>query len=460
MTRKALCLALFAVALAAGAVTAPAAVHAADAQDSVPNPTVFGPIRGGVHGYQWNHSLFRLRPKAYHYTEKEYFLSGTATDLSSGAQAPYESRMFVRLPGDRKDFNGEVLVEWLNVTGQMDLETAWPVEGQYLMRHGIGYVGVSAQLAGVCCGPTTLKGWDPRRYAALDHPGDQFSFDIFSQAIQALIDPKNNGTTSLQPVPINPMRRMKPRWIIATGASQSASRLTSFVNGGYNRGEIDLYVITRGGGPFNDFSTPIFQLNEENNSAPQPNNPNYVAWEEAGTAHAPIVWWRYISKMQERDVTTPGSPDAINTACSVNHGSVDYSSRALSHWVDRFLRTDRLPPAPPRVKLDGSGNIVRDVNGLAKGGLRHVFVQLPVGFNTSEGCPLYGTYTAWSADKIRSLYPTHKKYFRAVRRWAKLEVKRGWLLYHDRRDVVRKARKWVAPWTGGCTDSCPAPLGL
>src|SRR5436309_7413399 len=118
------------------------------------------------------------------------------------------------------------------------------------------------------------------------------------------------------------MRGMAVRWIVANGASQSASFLTTFVNGGYNRGQIDLFVITRGGGPFEDFSTPIFQLNEENNQAKHPDGAHYMAWEEAGTAHAPATWWRYISKEQERDLYTPGSPDAINTACSVNHGSV------------------------------------------------------------------------------------------------------------------------------------------
>lgn len=123
MSRKVLAIALSVFALVLGSVTGPA-VSAADAKASVPNPTVFGPIRGGVHGYPWNHSLFKLRRHEWHYTEKEYFFSGTATDLSSGAQAPYESRMVVRLPGDRRKFNGEVLVEWLNVTGQMDLETA------------------------------------------------------------------------------------------------------------------------------------------------------------------------------------------------------------------------------------------------------------------------------------------------------------------------------------------------
>src|SRR5439155_18907247 len=252
---------------------------AAAAPNGVPNPTVSGPVKGGIRGYPWNKSLYSLKGKGFDYTENEYFYAGTATNLSAGVSAPYESRMLVRLPRNPRKFSGTILIEWLNVTGQLDLETAWPVEARYLMRHGIGYVGVSAQLAGVCCGPTTLKGWDPVRYAPLVHPGDQFSYDIFSQAIRALRGPKRIGS--------NPMRGMRARKVVVTGASQSALRLTNFVNGGYNRHQIDLYVITRGGGPFKTFSTPIIQLNEENNDIPQKDNRRFVGWQEAGTAHAP-----------------------------------------------------------------------------------------------------------------------------------------------------------------------------
>src|SRR4051795_3382397 len=252
---------LTAVGLAVVALTWLGTAGSALAASSVAHPTVSGPVTGGVKGYPWNKSLYSLNGKGFDYSEKEYFFSGTATDLTTGATAPYTSRMLVRLPKNPKKFSGGILVEWLNVTGQSDLETAWPVEAQYLMRHGIGYVGVSAQLAGICCGPTTLKGWDPARYAPLVHPGDQFSGDIFSQATRALRGPTHAG--------VDPMRGLRVRKLIATGASQSALRLTDFVNGGYNRHQVDLYVITRGGGPFTNFSTPIFQLNEENSQIPQ-----------------------------------------------------------------------------------------------------------------------------------------------------------------------------------------------
>ena len=433
-----------------------ALLFAASAQAAgVPNPAVEGPIAGGLKGYPWNHSLFDLRGPGYDYTENEYFYGGTASDLSTGATAPYKSRMLVRLPRDRRDFNGTVLVEWLNVTGQSDFETAWPVEAQYLMRSGTAYVGVSAQLAGVCCGPTTLKGWDPERYATLVHPSDRFAADIFSQAIEALRDPAHNGTTILSPKHVDPMLGMRFKHIVATGASQSASQLTSFINGGYNRGGIDAYVITRGGGPFNDTkSAPVFQLNEENQARNDPDTSRYVLWQEAGTAHAPAAWWNYIWAEQQRDLNAPGVPDPLNVACSVNRGSVDYSSRALSFWVQRWLDTGKLPPSAPRLKRDASGNLVRDDNGLAEGGLRHPFVQVPVAYNSSAGCPLWGNYRSWSSAKIKKLYPTHAAYVAKVRDWAGFEVSKGWLLPEDRDDVVAKAQEFDGPWVNGtCYDT-------
>src|SRR6476659_1276519 len=186
---SALVLALLAFAAAAGAGTADAS--------TVHNPAVQGPIEGGIRGYPWNHSLFPLSGRGYSYTENEYFFSGTATNLAKGVSAPYESRMLVRLPTSPRKFNGTVIVEWVNVTGQKDIQTLWPLDGEYLMRHGYGYVVVDAQLAGVCCGPTTLKGCDPDRYPPLVHPGDEFAYDIFSHAIRSLRHPSENPAPRL-----------------------------------------------------------------------------------------------------------------------------------------------------------------------------------------------------------------------------------------------------------------------
>jgi hypothetical protein len=407
---------------------------------AAPNPVVEGPIgAAGVRGRAWNTSLYDIGP--FGYTEQEYFFSGAATTLGSTSPLtlPYRSRMLVKRPVEPSKFNGTVIVEWLN-----------------LVRNGFAYVGVSAQLVGVCCGPNSLKGWDPLRYLTLVHPGDNYSFDIFSQAMKALRDPLHNRTTVASARPVDPMNGLKVRWIVANGASQSASRLTSYINDGYDAaaGVVDLFQITRGGGPFDDFSTPILQLNEENQPEQEPDNAHYVLYEEAGTAHAPAAWWNYIWEMQMRDNNTSTVPNALNIACSVNRGSVDYSSRAGMYWTQRYLTTGQLPPSAPRIERNTDGSVKRDANGLAIGGLRHPFVQVPIAYNSSEGCPLYGTYKSWPAAKIVTMYPTHDDYVAHVNAWAQHEVAEGWLLPEDAADVVAKAHAFDGPWSdASCYDT-------
>src|SRR5436309_8079015 len=162
-----------AVLALASILVAGAAVAGTALASTVPNPAVQGPIEGGIHGYPWNHSLFPLSAKGYSYSENEYFFGGSAANLEKGVSAPYESRMLVRLPTDPAKFNGTVIVERVNVTGQKDIETLWPIAGEYLMQHGHGYVVVDAQLLGVCCGLMSLKTRDPDRDAALAQ-GDEF----------------------------------------------------------------------------------------------------------------------------------------------------------------------------------------------------------------------------------------------------------------------------------------------
>jgi hypothetical protein len=234
--------------------------------------------------------------------------------------------------------------------------------------------------------------------------------------------------------------------VVVTGASQSASRLTTFINQGYNRGTIDAYNITRGGGPFEDLSTPVFQLNEEGQSEHPPDSDRYVLWEEAGTSHAPEAWWSYVWRQQMMHGGVPGAPDAVNAACSVNRGRVDYSGRAMAHAIQRYLDRGTVPPSAPRIERTEGGDVARDENGLAIGGLRHSFVEVPVAYNSAEGCPLWGTYEAWPPEQIRSLYPTHADYVARVRSWTGLEVKRGWLLPEDRADAISEAQRFTEPW--------------
>jgi hypothetical protein len=292
------------------------------------------------------------------------------------------------------------------------------------------------------------------------HPGDEFSFDIFSQALQALRVPSENHAV-LGGIPgVDPMRGMTVKHLVANGASQSALYLTKFVNGGYNRGLIDAYVITRGGGPFSDFSTPIFQLNEETAAVPtQPDNPHFRVWEEAGTAHAPYVWYGYIWAENQRDLVGSGTPNPINTACSINRGSADYTARALGHWLQGYFETGTMGPSMPRLLRNGAGEVIRDSNGLAEGGVRQPFIEAPVAYNAGTGCPLFGTYRGWTPAMIQSLYRTHEAYVAAVRQSTAYDLKNGWLLAADAKDAIAKAEGFTAPWTLGSCYETANPKG-
>src|SRR4030095_4177896 len=135
---------------------------------------------------------------------------------------PYKTRILVRRPADPKRFNGTVLVEWNNVTNGFDAENVWFFSWEHMLRAGYAWVGVSAQQVGV----TALKNFSTERYGSIDVnqggtvTGDALSYDIFSQAGQAIKTPKD----------VNPLGNLKPSRVLAVGESQSAQRLSTYVN--------------------------------------------------------------------------------------------------------------------------------------------------------------------------------------------------------------------------------------
>ncbi len=180
---------------------------AANAQGVVATPTVTGPITSPGSAFLTPPTSLDLAP--FGYVEEEFFVSGTATSYTSASPlgtdgrwtatpadtADYMTRMLVRRPTNPKKFNGSVVVEWLNVSGGLDAAPDWTFVHSMLLRDGFAWVGVSAQLVGVSGsgGPLglnlSLKAVNPVRYAPLEHPGDSFSYDMFSQVAQAIRQP-------------------------------------------------------------------------------------------------------------------------------------------------------------------------------------------------------------------------------------------------------------------------------
>lgn len=424
----------------------PSVGHAA-----VENPIVRGPVTGGIHGRPWFSSLYAVA--SFGYVEEEFFISGQATRLSDGASRPYTSRMVVRRPAVPTRFNGTLVAEWNNVTGGQDLETLWPSVGEWAMRQGFAFATVSAQIVGVA----ELKAWDPVRYATLVHPGDDYSFDIFSQAMAAVKHPRLNRTTVETPQRVDPMGGLEVRKVIAHGASQSAGRLTTYINGGYHAAArvADGFLITRGGGPYPNLDTPVINVNEEGNDSAygQPDSEFFRFWQEAGIAHAPVNWYQYVWRSQSRDLAgTSPVPDAAGAGCSMNRGTSQYTHRVALYALDTWINGGGAPAIAPRIThVDGA--TARDADGHALGGIRYPFIAVPVAHNSASGCPLFGQYRPWSKEKIVGLYPTKDDYVSQVDVVVDQLLADGLMLAEDGAEARAEARAFDV-WKGGtCFDT-------
>jgi Alpha/beta hydrolase domain len=180
-----------------------------------------------------------------------------------------------------------VLVEWLNVTNGFDAENTWFFSWEHILKEGYTWVGVSAQQVGVA----RLQTWNSDRYGSLDVTqggtitGDDLSYDIFSQAGQAVRSPSG----------VDPLGGLKARHVIGIGESQSAFRLATYINSiNPLANEYDGFLVlsTLGNLIRTDLSVPVWKMlteydveNSEASVRHQPDTAKFRTWEVAGSSH-------------------------------------------------------------------------------------------------------------------------------------------------------------------------------
>jgi len=441
-------------------------------------PTVKGPLTGGKHGKPFN-PLTKADADKYGYTEHEYTIEGTATSYSadgtfgedgkwpvktSASTAPYTTRIVVRLPRDKTTFNGTVLAEWLNVTSGMDADPDFGFSHTELLRSGYGYIAVSAQLVGINGGARipipgfdvkALKEWDPVRYADLSHPGDQYSYDIFSQA----------AATTLDPLGVDPFDGYEVTSLLATGESQSAGRMTTYVNAIHPVVRLfDGFLIhSRGpsGAAINatenvvpaighirgDLTEPVLQVQAETDlfglgfyPARQPDTDNLRTWELAGTAHADQFTLDYgIESGHEWDPTA--SIDFTELCGVLNKGPQTFLIRAAVAGLRSWVADGTAPPMGPLIEV-ADKKVARDADGNAKGGIRTPLVDVPVatlsgepGGASSAICSLFGFTKPFTADRLAALYQDQADYVAKYQAATTKAINAGFLLPADEAEV-------------------------
>ena len=460
------------------------ASSAADERTDAPAPAVdvSGPITGGTQGRPANAMPPDLADE-YGYVEQEYFVTGDATayapvgDLGTdglwtvepAGTAPYTTRVLVRAPADADDFNGTVVVEWLNVTAGVDADPDFGLLNPVLLGDGYAYVAVSAQAVSVNGGegitleipgaPTNLlqplKTLDPERYAPLNHPGDDYSYDMVTQVGQlARSGDLLDGAAVDQ--------------VILIGESQSAGRLTTYVNAVQPEAEAyDGFLVHSrftSGAPISeeatappeglairtDLDAPVLIFETETDlvrgyiAARQPDTEGVVTWEVAGTAHADASITEYGAEANGISLDFSELCGPINTG--PQREVLRAAFVALTDWV---VDGTAPPPAEPIESTDSQ--LVRDENGLAVGGIRTPAVDAPIatlsGENQAESviCSLFGSTVPFTPEQLAQLYPTHEDYVAAVTESADAAVEAGFLRPEDRDAIVAEAEDAPVP---------------
>jgi hypothetical protein len=438
------------------------------------------------------------------YEEAEYRVEGTAFsyelkgggergadgrwEVTQGGEAPYRTRIVVRRPIDPDRFSGAAIVEWNNVSAGIDAAPDWGFFHRHLAARGHAWVGVSAQKVGIDGGGfhegIHLKVLAPDRYAELEHPGDAWSFDIFTQVGELLRTPAEQNPLGLA-----------PDILIAAGESQSASCLVTYVNAVDTHARVfdgffvhgrpaigvtldGVFIRTRGPGVHDenlvstrleiaskgerirdDARVPVLILQSETDVivlggrlAAQPDSERVRTWEMAGAAHADtytVSGGRHddgtLSGQRLADLLRPTTNLMIGTTDTpINAGPQQHyvAQAALKHLVD-WASGGRPPPTAPRLARSGDGwSFELDTNGNALGGIRTPWVEVPTAVLSGLGqggdsfAFLFGRTEPFDDAALAARYPNGKtEYMERFVEALDGTIRAGFILEEDRAEI-------------------------
>ncbi|HMD44588.1 MAG TPA: alpha/beta hydrolase domain-containing protein [Acidimicrobiales bacterium] len=424
-------------------------------------------------------TAFELGPLGY--DAGEYAFAGSASayrrqggGLAVVEEADFVTRVLVHRPSDPSAFNGTVWVEWLNVSGGLDAAPAWLLAHTEMMRRGAAWVGVSAQQLGVMGGTSILGmsspglvGTDPDRYRGLHHPGDRFSYDIYAQASSALR--RVTGTV---------LDDLSVERVLAVGDSQSAFRLTTFVNdidpmtGAHDGFLIQARVgatgplddegdpdAIRNGPPVafrDDLRVPVLCVESETDlmtlnflAARQDDAERFCLWEIAGTSHADAYVFAVgaidTGTLPVDELARAWAPRRDLFGMTLDHpyntGPQHYVRNAAAAHLDTWVTDGVRPPTSDRLEVR-DGEFVTDDLGNVRGGIRTPHVDAPVAVLSglgNGGAPisfLCGRTVPFDDATLRALYSSRDDYLGRFGDATEAAVAAGFVLADDAAEII------------------------
>jgi Alpha/beta hydrolase domain len=449
---------------------------------------VTGPVTGGERGWAFGGPTIDFA--AIGYAADEFFLEGNATrfreksgttlgrdgkwDVEPCESMPFKTRFVVYRPADPARFNGTVIVSWNNVSAGHDL---FGGDSREILEGGYAFVGVTPQRVGVHgIAPMNLGlvDWDKERYGSLSIPSDDYSFDIFTQAARVVApDRPRDG--------VDPLGGLDVRHLVALGASQSAARLGTYVNaihplthafdgyllqiyfGAGSPLEVGEFVVNlndpdlgnegnrrlrlRGSNLIrDDLDAPVMIVNSELEAIAchpvrQPDTDRFSWWESAGTCHVSAQGQAARSPKYERDFGAP-----MQVAAGINRIPMvplfDAGMRHMHEWINGGPR----PPSQPKIDFAGDPpEVVRDADGIARGGIRLPQVEAPIATNSAIPLApdvysmLGGSSHPFGPDAIIERYGDRATFLARFEEAARAAEETGVLLPRDVRALLDEA---------------------
>jgi hypothetical protein len=378
---------------------------------------------------------------AFPYVTEEFFVSGTASG------APYTTRIIVRRPKDVKRFSGTVVAEALH-SGGRSLVFEWSRVSILTRNHA--FVEIVHSPANI----NLLKMFNAERYAPLNIVQGQTN-EVIAQ-VGMLIKARGASLASYD------VRRVT---LMGTSASSGTVRnyftahaaLRTATGGPIFDGF--LLTSTNGNTPLPIVDVPMIQMPTQTEvhthaetgiayrrpDSDVPDN-RFRLYEVAGMPHN-----------NSRDMRGFTGDPCTLPVTDFDAGA--FTALGLNHLVE-WLASGKVPPRAPYIEVDQNtvndgSHLALDEHGNAKGGVRNVWVDVPIatygvfgkGKTTAQDrlCLLAGTEVALTDATRKTLYPSKTDYVRKVESRVNELVKAGWFL-PEYVDALKKDAERVGGW--------------
>lgn len=426
-------------------------------------PATSRQVQLAAQGYMEQEYQFKGMAQAYE-PEGEWQKDGIWSLKVHGAPQPYATRLLVRRPAAPARFNGTVVLEWLNTSLGFELDGAWSLNRDELIREGYAWVGVSAEAAST----ESLKEAYPERYGQTHIAHTGLAFDIFTQAAATIKQTARQWGTATTPS----LRTL------ALGYSQSGSFLITYINAFQPRTQafdgfytmstaaVGMKIEEGGGRLFNvgyrpDLSAPVIQVSNEMEVvvgwqlSRTPDTEKLRHWEMAGATH--------LDRHMQREIIDAGD-NAQRLAMPKcwkpsNVLPTRMFNQAALHALNTWVRQGTPPPVAPRMTRSPMGFVQDDALGNAMGGLRMPELDVPtaqygmysnvpssqISIWSLYACMAGGSANPLDAQTLRTRYANDNAYFLAYKQAADKLLAGGFLLAPDHAALLKQARSVKLP---------------